>query len=96
VVVPLMAGGILAGFVTSFITAAVELSATILLVSKESQAPMSYGIYLYMQSVAGRGPGAALGVLAIAVVALGTYLSHVVVERTGSRLAPAAPRREAA
>jgi iron(III) transport system permease protein len=65
IVVPLMAGGILAGFVTSFITAAVELSATILLTSAESQAPMSYGIYLYMQSVAGRGPGAALGVLAI-------------------------------
>jgi iron(III) transport system permease protein len=37
---------------------------------------MSYGIYLYMQSVAGRGPGAALGVLAVAIVALGTYLSH--------------------
>ncbi|MBL0088112.1 MAG: iron ABC transporter permease [Ideonella sp.] len=86
VVVPLMAGGILAGFVTSFITAAVELSATLLLVSADSQAPMSYGIYLYMQSVAGRGPGAALGVLAIAVVALGTYLSHRVVERTASRL----------
>jgi iron(III) transport system permease protein len=67
--VPLMAGGILAGFVTSFITAAVELSATILLVSAEAQAPMSYGIYLYMQSMAGRGPGAALGVLAVVVVA---------------------------
>jgi iron(III) transport system permease protein len=89
VLVPLMAGGILAGFVTSFITAAVELSATILLTSAESQAPMSYGIYLYMQSVAGRGPGAALGVLAIGVVAIGTYLSHVVVERTQSRFAPA-------
>jgi len=88
VVVPLMAGGILAGFVTSFITAAVELSATILLVSADSMAPMSYGIYLYMQSVAGRGPGAALGVLAIAVVAVGTWVSHVVVERTGSRLVP--------
>ena len=85
--VPLMAGGILAGFVTSFITAAVELSATILLVSADSQAPMSYGIYLYMQSVAGRGPGAALGVLAIVVVALGTWLSHVVVERTDRRFA---------
>ena len=88
VLVPLMTGGILAGFVTSFITAAVELSATIMLVSADSQAPMSYGIYLYMQSVAGRGPGAALGVLAILVVAVGTYLSHVVVERTASRLAP--------
>jgi iron(III) transport system permease protein len=82
VLVPLMAGGLLAGFVTSFITAAVELSATIVLVSADSQAPMSYGIYLYMQSVSGRGPGAALGVLAIAVVALGTYISHRVVERT--------------
>jgi iron(III) transport system permease protein len=88
VVIPLMGGGILAGFVTSFITAAVELSATILLVSADSQAPMSYGIYLYMQSVAGRGPGAALGVLAIAVVAVGTWLSHRVVERTGGRWVP--------
>ncbi|MBM3384689.1 MAG: iron ABC transporter permease, partial [Betaproteobacteria bacterium] len=76
VVVPLMAGGILAGFVTSFITAAVEISETILLTSRESLAPMSYGIYLYMQSIAGRGPGAALGVVAIVMVALGTYLSH--------------------
>ena len=88
VLVPLMTGGILAGFVTSFITAAVELSATIMLVSADSQAPMSYGIYLYMQSVAGRGPGAALGVLAILVVAVGTYLSHRVVERTSNRLIP--------
>lgn len=84
IVVPLMAGGILAGFVTSFITAAVELSATILLTTSESQAPMSYGIYLYMQSVAGRGPGAAMGVLAVIIVALGTYASHVFVERTSA------------
>jgi iron(III) transport system permease protein len=76
VVVPLMAGGILAGFVTSFMTAAVELSATIMLVTSQNDAPMSYGIYLYMQSAAGRGPGAALGVLAVAIVAVGTYLSH--------------------
>jgi iron(III) transport system permease protein len=90
VMVPLMMGGILAGFVTSFITAAVELSATILLTSAQSQAPMSYGIYLYMQSVAGRGPGAALGVIAVAVVALGTYLSHRVIEN--SRQPPVAAR----
>ena len=82
VMVPLMAGGILAGFVTSFITAAVELSATLVLVSTESQAPMSLGIYLYMQSIAGRGPGAALGVLAVVVVGLGTYFSHRFVERS--------------
>ena len=82
IMVPLMMGGILAGFVTSFITAAVELSATILLTSAQSQAPMSYGIYLYMQSVAGRGPGAALGVIAVIVVAIGTYFSHRFVENT--------------
>lgn len=91
VLVPLMAGGILAGFVTSFITAAVELSATILLTSSESQAPMSYGIYLYMQSVSGRGPGAALGVLAVFVVAIGTYASYRIAERTGNRFASAKP-----
>ncbi len=76
IVVPLMAGGILAGFITSFMTAAVELSATIMLTTSQTNAPMSYGIYLYMQSAAGRGPGAALGVLAVLIVALGTYLSH--------------------
>jgi len=86
VMVPLMAGGILAGFVTSFITAAVELSATLLLASTESQAPMSYGIYLYMQSISGRGPGAALGVLAVVVVGLGTYFSHRFVERSRTTL----------
>ncbi|MBS0596954.1 MAG: iron ABC transporter permease [Burkholderiaceae bacterium] len=87
VMVPLMAGGILAGFVTSFITAAVELSATLVLVSTESQAPMSLGIYLYMQSIAGRGPGAALAVLAVIVVALGTYFSHRFVERSRATVA---------
>ena len=88
VVVPLMVGGMLAGFVTSFITAAVELSATIMLVTRESQAPMSYGIYLYMQSPSGRGPGAALGVLAVLAVAIGTYASHLLIERTTRRQAP--------
>ena len=76
VVVPLMAGGMLAGFITSFMTAAVELSTTIMLVSAQNDAPMSYGIYLYMQSAAGRGPGAALGVLAVLLVAVGTYMSY--------------------
>lgn len=85
IVVPLMAGGILAGFVTSFITAAVELSATIMLTTAQSDAPMSYGIYLYMQSIAGRGPGAALGVLAVIIVALGTYFSHRIISSRASQ-----------
>ncbi|OUS31193.1 ABC transporter permease ['Osedax' symbiont bacterium Rs2_46_30_T18] len=82
VVVPLMTGGILAGFVTSFATAAVELSATIMLVAKEGDAPLAYGIYVFMQSAAGRGPGAALGIIAVVIVGLGTYASHVIIERT--------------
>lgn len=81
IVVPLMSGGILAGFVTSFATAAVELSATIMLVHSQSDAPLAYGLYVYMQSAAGRGPGAALGIFAVIIVGLGTYLSHVVIER---------------
>lgn len=81
IVIPLMSGGILAGFVTSFATAAVELSATIMLVAKASDAPLAYGIYEFMQSAAGRGPGAALGVIAVLFVGLGTYASHVIIER---------------
>lgn len=81
VMIPLMTGGMLAGFITSFMTAAVELSATMMLITKESQAPMSYGIYLYMQSTSGRGPGAALGVLAMIAVATGTYASHWLISR---------------
>ena len=81
IVVPLMAGGMVAGFVTSFATAAVELSATLMLVTSESDAPLAYGIYVFMQSAAGRGPGAALGVVAVIVVALGTYLAHHFIER---------------
>ncbi|CAN7730474.1 iron ABC transporter permease [Bosea sp. LjRoot9] len=82
VVVPLMAGGILAGFVTSFSTAAVELSATLMLVQSNSDAPLAYGLYVFMQSAAGRGPGAALGVVAVLLVALCTFLSHLIIERS--------------
>lgn len=85
VVVPLMMGGIFAGFVTSFSTAAVELSATLMLVTRDVNAPLSYGIYVYMQTPAGRGPGAALGVVAVVVVAVGTWLAHVLVERDRAR-----------
>ena len=47
----------------------------------ESQAPLSYGIYLYNQSIATRGPAAALGVIAIVIVGLGTWLSHRLLAR---------------
>jgi len=96
VVVPLMAGGILAGFVTSFITAAVELSATIMLSASASQAPMSYGIYLYMQSIAGRGPGAALGVIAVVLVGVGTYASYWLMHRRSASAVPTGAAAQAA
>ncbi|RKT30983.1 iron(III) transport system permease protein [Roseovarius halotolerans] len=81
IVVPLMKGGLLAGFVTSFATAAVELSATIMLVSSNQDAPLAYGIYLFMQTPSGRGAGAALGVVAVLLVAAGTLASQVIIER---------------
>jgi iron(III) transport system permease protein len=81
IVVPLMTGGILAGFVTSFSTAAVELSATLMLVQSNSDAPLAYGLYVFMQSAAGRGPGAALGVIAVLLVAACTLAAHLLAER---------------
>src|SRR5690606_33025719 len=81
IVVPLMSGGIMAGFITSFATAAVELSATMMLVQSTEDAPLAYGLYVFMQSAAGRGPGAALGVIAVLLVAGCTFISHLIIER---------------
>ncbi|WP_083213705.1 MULTISPECIES: iron ABC transporter permease [unclassified Ensifer] len=89
IVLPLMTGGLLAGFVTSFSTAAVELSATLMLIQSNSDAPIAYGLYVFMQSPAGRGPGAALGVIAVILVALCTLLSHYVIERRQKALGTA-------
>ena len=88
IVVPLMSGGIVAGFITSFATASVELSATIMLVSAQSDAPLAYGIYEFMQSAAGRGPGAALGIVAVLIVGIATYVSHRIIERKEVERAP--------
>lgn len=85
IVVPLMAGGLAAAFVTSFATAAVELSATLVLATRDVDAPLSYGIYVFMQSPAGRGPGAALGVIAVLTVAVCTFAAHRIAERERGR-----------
>ena len=74
VTVPLMIGGAVAGGVISFITSSVELSSTMMLVPKNKFGPLSFGIYVYMQSAVGRGPGACLGVVAIVLVAAGLWL----------------------
>lgn len=86
IVIPLMLGGLLAGFVTSFATAAVELSATLMLIQSNSDAPIAYGLYMFMQSPAGRGPGAALGVIAVLLVAVCTFASHIIIERSQKSL----------
>ncbi len=80
--VPLMTGGLLAGFVTSFATAAVELSAVLILVQSNSDAPLAYGLYVLMQTPAGRGAGAALGVIAVIIVAVCMWLSQLAVDRS--------------
>jgi iron(III) transport system permease protein len=82
VVIPLMTGGLLAGFVTSFATAAVELSAVLMLVQNNSDAPLSYGLYVLMQTPAGRGAGAALGVIAVIIVAVCMGLSQLAADRS--------------
>ena len=90
IVVPLMSGGIMAGFITSFATASVELSATIMLVSSQSDAPLAYGIYEFMQAAAGRGPGAALGIIAVLIVGIATYASYRFIERKETERTPEA------
>jgi len=85
ITLPLITGGLVAGGLIAFITSCVELSATIMLVPRIELGPISYGIYIYMQSALGRGAGAALGVVAILMVSLGTYLTHRIFGgRTGS------------
>ena len=76
ITLPMIAGGLVAGGLIAFITSCVELSSTIMLVPRIELGPISYGIYLYMQSPLGRGAGAALGVVAILLVSLATYLTH--------------------
>ena len=85
VTLPLISGGLVAGGLIAFMTNCVELSSTIMLVPRIESGPISYGIYIYMQSPLGRAAGAALGVVAIVMVSIGTYLTYRVFGgRTGS------------
>jgi iron(III) transport system permease protein len=79
-----MAGGLLAVGLLAFVASAVDFSATILLVPRMALAPLSYGIYLYAQSAAGRGSAAALAVVAIILVAAGTWGASVLARRSGN------------
>jgi iron(III) transport system permease protein len=85
ITLPLISGGLVAGGLIAFMTNCVEFASTIMLVPRIESGPISYGIYIYMQSPLGRAAGAALGVVAIALVSLGTYLTYRVFGgRTGS------------
>ena len=87
ITLPLVSGGLVAGGLIAFVTSCVELASTIMLVPRIELGPISYGIYLYMQSPLGRGAGAALGVVAILLVSLGTYLvQRIFSGRAGSAL----------
>jgi iron(III) transport system permease protein len=84
ITLPLMTRGLVAGGLIAFITSAVELASTILLVPRIELGPLSYGIYIYMQSAVGRGAGAALGVVAILLVAAGTLAINRLSSRGGA------------
>ena len=86
ITLPLMTRGLVAGGLLAFISSAVDLSSTILLVPRVELGPLAYGVYLYMQSAVGRGPGAALGVVAIVLVAAGTWGAARLARRAGAPL----------
>ncbi|MNG41619.1 hypothetical protein D3C84_1309280 [compost metagenome] len=54
----------------------------LILVQNNSDAPLSYGLYVLMQTPAGRGAGAALGVIAVVIVAICMGLSQLAVDRS--------------
>ena len=84
VTLPLMRRGLLAGGLFAFIGSAADLSSTILLVPRVELGPLSYGVYLYMQAAVGRGPGAALGVVAIVLAAVGTWAASSLARRSAA------------
>lgn len=90
IVLPTMAFGLLMALLICFGIAAVDLSSAMLLVPSETDAPISYSIYLHMQTSTGRGTGSALAVLTIGFVALAMLLIVLAARRNWS---PAASLR---
>ena len=52
-----------------------------MLVSTESDAPLAYAILLLHANCCWRGPGAGFGVIGVLIVAAGTYLSQLIIEK---------------
>ena len=84
IALPLTTPGLLVVGLLAFITSAVDFSSTILLVPRVELGPLSYGVYLSMQSTVGRGPGAALSVVAIVLMAVGTRAASGLARRAGA------------
>ena len=75
VTIPLVTRGLLVGGLLVFVSSASDLSSTLLLVSRPELGTLSYGVFVSMNEAGGRGAGAALGVLLIAIVAAGTWVA---------------------
>jgi iron(III) transport system permease protein len=83
IVLPMLAGGLLVAFLLCFGVAAIDLSSAMLLVPSETDAPVAYSIYLNMQSTTGRGAGAALAIVSMALVALALLVPLALLRRQG-------------
>lgn len=70
IILPMMTFGLFVAFLLCFGLAAADLSPAMLLAPSETNAPVSYTIYLNMQSTTGRGAGSALAILSIALLTL--------------------------
>lgn len=81
IVLPMMTVGLFVAFLLCFGLAAVDLSSAMLLIPSETNAPVSYSIYLNMQSTTGRGAGSALAILSIALVTLSLFTLLVLIRR---------------
>ncbi len=86
ITLPLLSGCIFVAFLLCFVLAAFDLSAAMLLVPSETQAPISYSIYLEMQKSVGRSGAAALAILSLGFIALCTYGATVIIRRTNPML----------
>jgi iron(III) transport system permease protein len=81
IVLPLMTGGILAGSSRASRGGLSSLSATLMLVQSSSDAPLAYGLYVFMQSPRGQRPRRGARRRRGGVVAACALLSKLVIER---------------
>ena len=81
VMLPMLRLSLLAAFLICFGVAAMDLSSAMLLVPSETDAPLSYAVYLHMQTATGRGTGAALVVLILIAIATSMAIAALLIRR---------------